>query len=129
MKPDAMLVEPEHIADAHQDVASRGCPEALKQVAEQEPALAAYLQDRLAALAGRLALEGAPTPLVQGVHEEMMTAALTCVQALRRGHYVLWKDMMTGSRLAALDKEFQKRSPDKATRRRRKKDTGPDPDG
>jgi hypothetical protein len=116
MKPDGMLVEPEHIIRARQEVAAAGGDETLAALGQSEPALASFLFDGLSAVAGKLALSGAPTPLVQGAHEELLTLALTCVQALRRGHYDLWKDSMTGTRLAQLDPDFQPKP-----RRRRKK--------
>jgi hypothetical protein len=86
MKPDGMLVEPHFIARACREVAKRGGPKALAEMGQLEPALAAYLRESLAGAAGRLALAGAPTPVVQGVHEEVLIVALTCVQALRQGH-------------------------------------------
>jgi hypothetical protein len=106
MKPDGMLVEPEHIVNAQQDVSARGSGEILNEVASTEPALASFIYEGLAAVAGKLSLSGAPTPLVQGAHEEVLAIVLTCIQALRRGHFDLWKDTMTGTRLAQLDKGF-----------------------
>ena len=122
MKPDSMLVEPAHIIRARQDVAAKGSGEALNEFANAEPALASFVHESLAAVAGKLSLSGAPTELVQGSHEDLLAVVLTCVQALRRGHYELWKDTLTGTRLAQLDKEF--RAP---PRRRRKKSEGGDP--
>jgi hypothetical protein len=116
MKPDAMLVEAKYLIGARQEVARSGASEALAAVGQSEPALASYIHECLAAIAGKLAIIGAPTPVIQGSYEEVLAVVLTCVQALRRGHYELWKDSMTGSRLAQLD-------PDLGTkpRRRRKK--------
>jgi hypothetical protein len=107
MKPDGMLVEPKFIARACREVARRGGAKVLDELGGHEPALAAYLRESLAAAAGKLALAGAPTPVVQGVHEEVLTVALNCVQALRQGHYALWKDMLTGTPLARLAAEFK----------------------
>jgi hypothetical protein len=117
MKPDSMLVEPEHIVSARQDVAAKGGGEALSEFAQTEPALASFICDGLVTVAGKLSLSGAPTELVQGSHGDMLALVLTCVQALRRGHYALWKDTVTGTRLAQLDPSFQPKP-----RRRRKKD-------
>jgi hypothetical protein len=50
------------------------------------------------------------------LNPETLTLVLTCVQALRRGHYELWKDSMTGIRLDQLDPALRPRP-----RRRRKK--------
>ena len=52
----------------------------------------------------------------------MLALVLTCVQALRRGHFELWKDTMTGTRLAQLDPAVQA----KPRRRRKKPDAGAD---
>ena len=107
MKPDSMLVEPEHIVSARREVASIGSGPSLNQFAHQEPALASFLSENLASFAGRLSLSGAPTELVQGSHEEVLTLVLTCVQSMRRGHYALWKDTMSGSRLAQLEPSLE----------------------
>jgi hypothetical protein len=120
MKPDSMLVEPEHIISARQDLCSKGGDEALSEIATTEPALASFIYESLATVAGKLSLSGAPTPLVQGAHEDMLTIVLTCVQALRHGHFELWKDTMEGSRLAQLDPAFQT----KPKRRRKKPEAG-----
>ena len=70
----------------------------------------------LVSVAGRLSLSGAPTEVVQGSHEDVLEVVLTCIQAMRRGHYALWKDTVTGTRLAQLDPSLQPKP------RRRKKD-------
>ncbi len=119
MKPDGMLVEPEYVVAARQDVAEKGSGQALTDLAGAEPVLASFVHESLAAVAGKLTLSGAPTELVQGSHEEVLAVVLTCVQALRRGHYELWKDTVAGTRLAQLDGTL--RGPRK---RRRKKGEG-----
>jgi hypothetical protein len=98
-----MLVEPGHIASASQEVAARGGEEALAEVGKMEPALASFIQQSLACVAGQLALAGAPTPVVQGSHQDVLSVVLTCIQALRRGHYELWKDALVGTPLAQID--------------------------
>jgi hypothetical protein len=122
MKPDSMLVDFEHIARARQDVAAQGTSPAMNEFAATEPALASFLYEGLAVVAGKLSLSGAPTELVQGSHEDVLAVVLTCVQALRRGHYALWKDTAVGTRLAQLDESLA--APRK---RRRKKDKGTEP--
>jgi hypothetical protein len=89
MKPDSMIVEPEHIISARQDVATKGNQQALNEFAQTEPALASFIYEGLAGIAGKLSLSGAPTERVQGSHEDMLGVVLTCVQAIRRGHYAL----------------------------------------
>src|SRR6516164_3805034 len=112
-----MIVEPEHIVSARQDVATKGNGQAMNEFAQAEPALASFIYEGLASVAGKLSLSGAPTELVQGSYEDVLAVVLTCVQAMRRGHYALWKDTVTGTRLAQLDPSLQPKA-----RRRRKKD-------
>jgi hypothetical protein len=100
MKPDSMLVEPEYIGEALQAVAGQGPAAALGHLHAEEPALASFLEEKLAALAGRLTLSGAPRKVVHGVHGEILFLVLSSLQALRRGHYELWKDTTLGDRLA-----------------------------
>jgi hypothetical protein len=119
MKPDSMIVEPEFLLCARQDIAQNGTGEALAAVGQLEPALATFIHESLATIAGKLALAGAPTEVVQGSNEDVLAVVLTCVQAQRRGHYELWKDQMTGTRLAQVDPCFRPKPG-----RRRRKDPG-----
>jgi hypothetical protein len=125
MQPDSMTVQPDYICTASRDVARRGAAEALEELGKGEPALASFIHESLAAGSGKLALSGAPTELVQSAYQEALAVVLTSVQALRRGHYEIWKDAMTGTRLAQLDDTF--RAPPKR-RGRRNKDTGAGPE-
>jgi len=119
MKPDSMLVEPEHIVNAGQQVTAAGAHQALQALGQSEPALAEFLHHSLAAVAGKLALSGAPTTLVQGSHEEVLTILLTGLQALRLGQYQFWHDTIPGTPLARLDTPA-----DPPRRRRRKRHDG-----
>jgi hypothetical protein len=117
-----MLVEPDTIVNARIAVGDKGALEALQALQEVEPSLGAFIQEALAAAAGKITLSGVPTPVVQGIHEEVLATVLTCVEAVRRSHYELWKDTAVGTRLAEL-------APDLPRRKRRKKrspDTGPE---
>jgi hypothetical protein len=118
-----MLVEPSHIMNARQTVEAKGSNDTLAEFSQMEPALASFIYETLAAVAGKLTLSGAPTEVVQGVHGDVLGIVLTCVQAQRRGHYELWKDTMTGTRLAQFDETFQ--TPPKRPRKsRRSAETG-----
>ena len=66
MKPDSMIVETDYLVDARQEVAHSGVGEALNAVGELEPAMAAFIHESLATIAGKLVLTGAPTQVVQG---------------------------------------------------------------
>jgi hypothetical protein len=118
-----MLVEPEHIVSARNHVAAKGGTQALTDFAQTEPALASFIFEGLAVVAGKLSLSGAPTELVQGSHEDVLAMILTCVQAMRHGHFALWKDTVTGTRLAHLDPSFQ---PKPRRRRKKQETTGPE---
>ncbi len=98
MRPDSMLVENDHLVQAQSQLAEVDTGEAVKRFSESEPVLASYLFNNLAIIAGKQALSGVPTPVVQGSYEDTVTLVLTCLEALRRGHYDLWKDTWTGRR-------------------------------
>src|SRR5688572_8559869 len=63
MMPDSMLVRPEHIATAMSELAEQGPLKAFRALREQEPALAAFVEDQLVGLAGRATLSGTPGKL------------------------------------------------------------------
>ena len=96
MKPDSMLIEMNHIITARQQIGERGYPESLTDLAEREPALAAYISESMASVAGKLALSGAPTAVVQGLYNECLAVLLSSVEAQRQGHYDLWKGTIVG---------------------------------
>ncbi len=114
MKPDSMLIEPGHIVQARQELGERGFAQALADLSNREPALAAYITESMASLAGKLALSGAPTPVVQGLYNEALAVLLSSVEAQRRGHYDLWKGTIVGTRIEDLASA-------KKPRKRRKK--------
>lgn len=109
MKPDSMIVEPEFIMKAVEGICERGAARALKDLQGREPALAAFVQDRLATLAGRLALSGAPHKVVRGAHEEILVLVLGALEALQRSHYELWKETALEGRLARPEDQRQPR--------------------
>lgn len=115
MKPDGMLVESEMIAAAMTAVGKQGTEKALNELATQERDLTAYIAHSAMTIAGKLALSGAPSEVVRGSHDDFLTVILTCVGALKHGHYELWKDTQVGSRLVAIDQGL------KAPTRRRKR--------
>src|SRR5262245_6476015 len=98
MNPDAMLVEPECLGEAISQVAASP-PESLQHLGSQEPVLAGFIRDKLATVGGELALAGAPTELIQGVHRDTLIIILGVLQALRRGHYKLWRECVPAERL------------------------------
>jgi hypothetical protein len=109
MKPDSMLIEPVHIVSARQDIGEAGNPESLEELSKREPALAAYISESMASLAGKLALSGAPTQVVQGLYNEALAVLLSSIEAQRRGHYDLWKGTIVGTKIEELAKKPRKR--------------------
>mgnify|MGYP007112097345 CR=1 FL=1 len=103
MKPDGLLTTHKMIVHARKQVALEGRAGALDKLAAREPALAEYLDHASTLLVGKLALSGAPTETVQMAREEALSAMLTAIAALRKGHYKLWKDTFLGKRLVQLD--------------------------
>jgi len=102
VRPDGMLVEPSHIISARQDIGEVGSPSSLEELSGREPILAAYIQETMASMAGKLVLSGAPTNLVQGMYYEALTLVLSSLEAQRRGHYEYWKDSILSARLQEL---------------------------
>ena len=64
-------------------------------LADFEPVLVRRARDACESVAGRLALAGAPSEVVQGVFDDLYQVVLTAIDATRRGQYEYWKDMMT----------------------------------
>jgi hypothetical protein len=114
-----MIVEPEHIQSAGQQLAERGTSTLMQELGEAEPALASYIGHTLNAMAGKLALAGAPTPVVQGVHEDALDVVLVALQAFRLGQYQLWKDALPGTPLGRLEEQPPADAPKPPRKKRR----------
>ena len=120
-RPDSMLIEPAHIVSAREDIGERGFSESLEELSQREPALAGYIEAGMASLAGRLALSGAPTPVVHGIYQEALGMVLSSLEAQRRGHYELWKDTIIGTRIEKLNLPAEPPAQKKTRYRRKKK--------
>lgn len=103
MQPDSMLVRGKDIRLVKTLVRRQGPANAQASFAQLEPALAKYIDNRLSTIAGRLALAGAPTELVNHISNDVLDLIHTALGALRAGHYRLWKKTVFGKRLAKLD--------------------------
>jgi hypothetical protein len=102
--PDSMLVKHTHIMDARTRISEQGHQAALEALLDREPALAAYMSQAMATIAGKMALAGAPTEIVQGVHADVLLVMLSSLEASRAAEYELWEGTVVGSRLEALTK-------------------------
>ena len=120
-KPDSMLVAGKHLMEARKGVTEAGVLPALDALGEREPALAGYLGEGLASLAGKLSLTGAPTDLVRGVHSEALLLALSALEAQRAATYELWHGTTFGTLLETL---AEPEPPAKPRRRKKGKEEG-----
>jgi len=102
--PDSMLVKHTHIMEARSRIAEQGHQAALEALLGREPALASYMSQAMATIAGKMALAGAPTEVVQGVHADVLLVMLSSLEATRAAEYELWQDTLMGTRLEALTK-------------------------
>lgn len=87
IKPDSMLVEPEMIATARASVMQNDPCEGLDQLATQEPPLGHFVSESAMIIAGKAAFSGAPTEVTRGVHEDVVTLVLVCLDAVRQRTY------------------------------------------
>lgn len=122
--PDSMLVQHAHIIAARGQIAETGHQAALEGLLEREPALAAYVSQAMATIAGKMALAGAPSEVVQGVHADVMLLMLSSLEASRAAQYELWKDSIVGTRLEVLAKPDPEPEPPPAKKPRKRKKPG-----
>ena len=119
--PDSMLVQHAHIIAARGQIAEQGHQAALEGLLEREPALAAYMSQAMATIAGKMALAGAPSEIVQGVHADVMLLMLSSLEASRAAQYELWKDSIVGTRLEVLQKPADPEPPPPPAKKPRKR--------
>lgn len=97
---DGMLVTGSVLRQSRQQVnrqlQKEGLQPALLELATFEPKLVRFVEHGGQQIAGRLALTGAPTEVVQGVFLDIVQLTLIAVQAMRRGQYEYWKDEVLG---------------------------------
>ncbi len=91
---DGMLVGQVTLLHACEEVdelaAENGAQGPIDELAAFEPTLASYIDAHCEAIAGRLALTGAPSPVVQGIYRSILLMTVSAVQAMRRGQYDYW---------------------------------------
>ena len=99
-KHDGMLVTAKVLRRTSRRLGRRikehGLHQAHEDLAEFEPALARFIAHGCETVAGRLALSGAPTELVQAVYGDVLRMSLKAVQAMRRGQFEYWKADLNG---------------------------------
>ena len=106
MKPDSMLTTDAMIAEGRAQV-RKAFRETWKAFARSEPELADFIQHEILEICGKMALAGVGTAAVRGASADFNRLVLTAILAIRRGHYELWKDTVSGTRLADLWQSVQ----------------------
>jgi ribosomal protein L7/L12 len=102
MRDDTLVSE--QVLKVALDDAGRCGPEAvLEDLIQSEPHLGSYLQQNATLVAGKLALSGAPQPVIEGVHTNLLSACALVYRALRQGTYEIWQNTALGERLKLLD--------------------------
>ncbi len=123
-QPDGMLVAAKHLLAARKGIADPGVLPALATLSEREPVLANYIGEALAAMSGRLALSGAPTDLVRGIHQESLLVALSALEAQRAATYELWEGTTFGTLLGDLVKPEASPEPEPEVKKKPRKKKG-----
>jgi len=95
---DGQLVTLRDLYSSHEELArmveENGPMAGLLDLMEFEPILGADIQQRCSAVAGQIAVTGAPAELVRLVFESAVTTAVGAVMATRQAYYEFWSDMM-----------------------------------
>jgi hypothetical protein len=94
------LVDRKYLKLSRDEVSEKGPSKFLEKMAEAQPALASYLEENLTMLAGKLALCGVPTGVIQGAHEDALGLFLICIDAYRRA---VCRDRIPASSAASHD--------------------------
>ncbi len=100
MKPDSMLVDPGMIVKATAEVVDSE-REALDKFKIREPVLGNWIEREMLGLAGKMGLSGTAPEVIIGSHCEFTGILLTALEAVRHGHYALWKNSLSGTPLEA----------------------------
>jgi hypothetical protein len=100
---DDTLVSPQALQAALDNMGQLGYEATLQALEQAEPCLGSFLTENAARVAGKLALSGAPQPVVAGVHGDLLSACALVYLAVRRGTYDIWHDTALGDRLRDLD--------------------------
>jgi len=105
VKPDSMMVEPKMIAQARQKVADAENEEMFAELKQREPVLGSWVEQELLSITGKMGLCGTPHNVLVGTYHDFASVLLTALEAVRCGHYALWKDSLTGAPLEAMLKD------------------------
>jgi len=95
---DSTIVDADILAQAQSAIATDEST-ALRRLSEREPLLASFMLEKMLVIAGRLALSGAPSEVVNEIDDCIRLLVLIGIEATRLGHYELWKDCAEGEHL------------------------------
>ncbi|MCI0458972.1 MAG: hypothetical protein L0Z62_18595 [Gemmataceae bacterium] len=102
---DDTLVSEQALEVAYSELHEHGSEALWGRLLEAEPHLGNYLKHNATLVAGRLALSGAPQPVIEGVHNDLVATCAFVYLALRQGSYEIWQGTALGERLRALQRE------------------------
>ena len=103
---DATIIDAAILAQAQSAIATdEGA--ALRRLSEREPLLANFMLEKMLVIAGRLALSGAPSEVVNEIDDCIRLLVLIGIEATRLGHYELWKDTAEGEHLRKIVEQEQ----------------------
>ena len=102
---DQAVVSPVALQAAITELNREGAEKLLSNIQQAEPELGPFIHHMALQVAGKLALAGAPTDIVQGVHTDLLAACALIYLALRKGSYEIWRDTALGERLKELEAE------------------------
>jgi ribosomal protein L7/L12 len=112
---DDTIVSETALKTAVEEVGKNGPDTMMATIVQAEPILGNFLQATAAQVAGKLALSGAPHPVIAGVHNDMLWACSLVYLALRKGSYEIWEGTALGERLQQLEVTAQEGGDDTDT--------------
>jgi ribosomal protein L7/L12 len=102
---DQTVVSEAALQAALNEIGCHGPERILRGMAQAEPNLGPFIRHTAVQVAGKLALTGAPPEVVQGVHEDLLSACALTYLAFRKGSFEIWRDTALGERLKDLELE------------------------
>ena len=93
------VVSARAVLDAELSLRRQGSHRALHELEQVEPDLTNYLLENLTDIPQRILALGGPAKASQRVFMNVQRLTLVCINALRRGHFELWKQSEAGAEL------------------------------
>jgi ribosomal protein L7/L12 len=111
---DDTLVSKQSLDTTLNQLGEHGSDSFVNTLLEAEPDLGGFLTHNATLVAGKLALAGAPQPVIEGVHSDLLAACALVYWAVRQGSYEIWHGTALGDRLLALQPTPETTSPEQA---------------